>query len=241
MQFIDRPATHSTYYPNRPVTGIVLHDTETTYPITTQQSLGGWHYLIDRDGTLYRDCDEEQAAWHVRACDRWRPPWIVNAPDDAVSPPNYCTIGIEIVSDATARANGVPFTNAEYATVTFLLADLFSRYGPLPAVGHGQLQLDRSDPVDFDWARAGFGAFKEGWGYLWHEEAPLKPEPSNQVTVLQEALRLANLQKHEFEFYIVDLDHRKSVDEDAAEKGISPQQDMLQWAQDHFDAGEEAP
>ena len=49
--------------------------------------------------------------------------------------------------------------------------------------------------------------------------------------------------KHEFEAYIRDdpPGHRQSVDDDAKSKGIAPIDDMLQWAQDHANAGEDAP
>ena len=157
LSYVDRPAVHSTPYTNRPIVGGVLHDTESAGPITTAQSLGGWHWSVGRDGQLYRDVDEDQAAWHVRACDRWRPSWVLDAPDGAVSPANFCTVGIELVSSAADRAAGLPYTDAQYATLRLLVADIESRYGSLPWVGHGELQLDRSDPVAFDWDRAGFG------------------------------------------------------------------------------------
>lgn len=231
--------------PNRPIVGLVLHDTESGGPLTVAQSLGSWHWLIDRDGTCYSDVSEQNIAWHVRACDRWRPQWMIAAPKQQFSDANYSCLGIELVSNLAYRQAGVPFTDDQYASLKDLLHNLFQRYGSLPTVGHGQLQLDRSDPVDFDWTRAGFGPFEGGWGYRWQESAPSTaiPLPTSGPTLEEalEALRLANLQKHEFEFYIVDLDHRKSVDEDAMSKGITPQQDMLAWAQSHFDAGETAP
>jgi hypothetical protein len=83
-------------------------------------------------------------------------------------------------------------------------------------------------------------------GVAW--DAPVAPAPvdpcadvKQQVADLSSALNLANWQKHEFEAYIVDADHRASVDEDAASKDITPRDDMLQWASDHHNAGETAP
>jgi len=157
VNVIDRPATHSTYYPGRVIRGGVLHSTQTSYPITTQQSLGGWNYLVGRDGTVYRDCDEDQCAWHVRACDRWRPAWVVNAPDNGISPVNYSAIGIEIQSSGDDQAGPEPYTDSQYDALVELIADIESRHGSLWWVGHGDVQADRSDPVAFDWDRAGLG------------------------------------------------------------------------------------
>jgi hypothetical protein len=155
VNFLDRPAIHSTWYLNRPIRGITLHDTEGTSDLTTHESAGGWHWLIGRGGTIYRDCDEGEAAWHVLKTDRWRPSWMITAPDGGVSDANYCTIGIEIVSGETFRQQDLPYTDAQYAALRTLLADIYARRGPLPIVFHGDLQSDRSDPVRLDPARAG--------------------------------------------------------------------------------------
>jgi murein DD-endopeptidase MepM/ murein hydrolase activator NlpD len=56
-----------------------------------------------------------------------------------------------------------------------------------------------------------------------------------------DALRLANLIKHEFESYLVDGDHARSVDGEAAAEGIDVVSLMIRWAHDHYEAGESAP
>jgi hypothetical protein len=167
LTYIDRPVTmHYSVYPNRPVKGIVLHNTESAGPLRVDQSQGSWQWLIDHDedGTLYCDVSEEHAAWGVFATGhsaasiaktKWRPPWLVRCPDDGVSDANYCAIHIELVSYQGYRDAGVPYTSGQYATLRALLSDLYERYGELPIVFHRDVQTDRGDPVQFDAERAG--------------------------------------------------------------------------------------
>lgn len=136
--------------PGRLVAGICLHDTETHASVNPRQE-GSWHYEIDRRGEIYQFVDEEDIAWHVRACDRWWPDWLPDWGDYDVSRMNEWSIGIELVSDATYRAAGEPYTDAQYTSLAALIRDLFARRGVLPIVGHGQVQTDRSDPVQFNW------------------------------------------------------------------------------------------
>lgn len=135
----------------RPVSGVVLHSTETDGYVEPHAA-GSWHYLIDRDGTCYRFVDEADVAWHVRACDRWWPAWLPRSSPWAVSPANAHTVGVELVSSQRWRNQGRPYTQQQYRTLQALLLDLRSRYGGLPVVGHGHVQADRSDPVWLDWA-----------------------------------------------------------------------------------------
>jgi hypothetical protein len=163
LTFIDRDVTANySVYPNRPVTGIFIHDSESAGPLRVDQSQGSWHWLIehDEDGTLYCDVSEEHAAWGVFATGqsaesiaktKWRPPWLVRCPDDGVSDANYCGIHIELVSYQGYRDAGIPYTRGQYVTLVDLVRDIFSRHGELPIVGHVQVQTDRSDPVQFNW------------------------------------------------------------------------------------------
>jgi hypothetical protein len=167
LTYIDRPVTmHYSVYPNRPVKGIVLHNTESAGPLRVDQSQGSWQWLIDHDedGTLYCDVSEKHAAWGVFATGqsaesiaktKWRPPWLVRCPDDGVSDANYCAIHIELVSYQGYRDAGIPYTSGQYATLRALLSDLYERYGELPVVFHRDVQTDRGDPVQFDAERAG--------------------------------------------------------------------------------------
>jgi hypothetical protein len=135
----------------RPISGVVLHDTEADAYVEPHAE-GSWHYEVDRQGTVYRFVDEADVAWHVRATDRWHPLWLPRSSPWEVSPANAHTVGIELVSSQKWRNQGRPYTAAQYRSLQALLLDLRTRYGGLPVVGHGHLQADRSDPVWLDWA-----------------------------------------------------------------------------------------
>lgn len=155
----------------RPPVGIVLHNTVST-GLATPTANGSWHYEVGRDGSCHQYVPDAGYAWHVRACDRWRPGWMVNR-DSRVSEANSCTIGIELVSyvgNTAGVAVPEPYTASQYDTLRALLALLYERYGILPVVGHGQLQLDRSDPVALGWGRAGLMWRGDGYRYEGEQE-----------------------------------------------------------------------
>lgn len=165
---------HSTVYctrasPRRDPLGVVLHNT-VTQTLVAPSPNGSWHYEVDRDGAVHQYVHDKDYAWHVRACDEWRPPWV-RWRDTRVSEPNSCTVGIELVSFAghpQCPAGYTPYTGSQYQATRELLALLYGRYGELPVVTHGQLQLDRTDPVGFD-----FGLASLTWagdGYRLEEE-----------------------------------------------------------------------
>lgn len=167
----------------RPPLGIVLHNTVTLL-LPQPTANGSWHFAVDRDGTCHQyvhaDASGHDYAWHVRACDEWRPSWMEQR-DRRVSEPNSCTVGIELVSfkgHPQCPANYVPYTDEQYATLQTLLAQCEVWWGPLPIVTHGALQLDRTDPVGFVPRRASLywdDAF-EGYQYLPVQEEPVSPE-----------------------------------------------------------------
>lgn len=136
----------------RPITGVFLHSTVTSVPARCRVD-GSWHWQVCRDGTIERHVDEANIAFGVRACDRWRPDWVVPSPYNA-SDANYCGVHIELESFAghpDCPADYPAYLAAQYAGLWQVLDDIKSRYGVLPIVGHGQVQADRSDPVEFDW------------------------------------------------------------------------------------------
>ena len=99
------------------------------------------HYLIGRDGVLYRLVDEEKRAWHAGE-GRWAGRADVNSR----------SIGIELDNDGTCA-----FDEPLMTTLEALLADLIERH-ELPAkavIGHSDLSPGRkNDPgPNFDWAR----------------------------------------------------------------------------------------
>jgi len=191
VNIIQRPATHSSVFDNRPIVGAVLHGTESHGDITTFQSAGGWHYTVQRSGTIHADVALERAAWRVRASDRWRPVWVLPGPGKITSDVNYCTVGIELITDQGWRDVGEPFSAAQYTALRELVPYLDDRFAPgggLPWVGHGELQLDRSDPVAFDWTRAGFG--DRGPAGRYFDGIPEAPDMTpEQQTILDAAAR----------------------------------------------------
>jgi hypothetical protein len=193
-----RLATHYTDYgPGKPNVGGVLHNTVGNTPLTTAQSLGSWHYLIDRDpaGTIYRDVPTNMAAWHVQSLDRWRPDWMRKAPGGRTSDANYCTIGIELVSlmGGAVPTGYVPYPDSQYDALRRLLHYLTVSWGPIPWIGHGQVQRNRTDPVAFDWERAGFGPMIPGFGRLWIGDEQPAPEgvPMDTTAEERQAMKLS--------------------------------------------------
>jgi len=199
MDIKSRSTEYQSKVPGRKVRGVILHSTETKIAVAPH-SAGSWHYEIDRDGTVLQYIADEDCAWHVRAPDQRRPSWLVEPPSGwRLSPVNFCTIGIEIVSHSSQRAAGEPYTNAQYTSIQELCQELENRHGGLHYENHGDLQSDRTDPVGFDHARAGF-VLQPGGGYLFKSGylfQPGNPGPiaaeselggdymQNQITAIQ--------------------------------------------------------
>lgn len=139
----------------RPVAGIFVHDTEApsddafAYP----HAGGSWHLEVARDGSVHRFVADADVAWCVRACDRWFPYWLPRVKPWDASEANCWGLHVELASNQKFRDQGRPYTDAQYAALRRVLADWRARYGPLPAVGHGMVQADRTDPVYLDWRR----------------------------------------------------------------------------------------
>ena len=170
----------------RTIRGVVLHHTGGMSPVPCH-SAGSWHYLIDRDGTIYQDVPEEAVAWHCRATDRWKPEWVQRGCQwAAASDINTCTIGIELVS----AAGTTPITDLQHVALRALAADLATRYGDLWYVGHGEVQTDRrtSEPDNLDWTAIGCGPFDPRNGRPWHLETEddMTPEEHALIQAIRE-------------------------------------------------------
>jgi len=110
------------------------------------------HYLVARDGTVYRLVDERNVAWHAGGS-------IMPAPDNRRNV-NAFSIGIEMI--ATAKSG---FTEAQYAALQQLIGEIRARHPIRHVVGHDeiggrravQLGLRRDVKPDpgplFDWSR----------------------------------------------------------------------------------------
>jgi hypothetical protein len=170
-------------YGPRPIVAGVLHDTETLGAVECH-SQGSWWLLVDRDATTYDDVPAQHCAWHVRAADRWRPSWVRPSPMP-LSDVNWCTLGIEVVSHAQYRAAGEPFTEAQYAKLRYsILPYAKEQYGVAIWAGHGELQADRSDPVSFDWARAGLSDLDRNLGGHLFQPEPILPDPQTKGAII---------------------------------------------------------
>lgn len=95
------------------------------------------HYLIDRDGTIYQLVPDRYLSYHAG---------ISRMPDGRTSV-NRFSIGIEVLNcrDGT-------YTDAQYASLRWLIRREKSRYPIEHIVGHGQIAPERrSDPWNFNW------------------------------------------------------------------------------------------
>ncbi|WP_424929528.1 N-acetylmuramoyl-L-alanine amidase [Amaricoccus tamworthensis] len=103
------------------------------------------HYLIARDGRVWRLVDEAERAWHA-GLGRWK------GLDDI----NSRSIGIELANPASLKGFP-PFPEVQMAALEALLWEILSRWG-IPAegvIGHSDIAPERkADPgPKFDWGR----------------------------------------------------------------------------------------
>jgi N-acetyl-anhydromuramyl-L-alanine amidase AmpD len=108
------------------------------------------HYMVQRDGTLYRLVPEEFKAWHCGKS-------IMPEPDNRQSVNDF-SVGIELIATPTSG-----FTPEQYSVVVNLCRTLGQRYGNLAYVGHdgiagaravamGLRKEPKGDPGEFfDW------------------------------------------------------------------------------------------
>lgn len=112
--------------------------------ICDERSKVSYHYLIGRDGNLYRCVLEKAKAWHAG-----RSKWHGREIGNSVNP---ISIGIGLTSDGSE-----PYTDAQYWTLADLLGDIMTRYRipPCDVRGHAEVSPGRKvDPYDvFDWRR----------------------------------------------------------------------------------------
>lgn len=95
------------------------------------------HYVIGRDGAVYKLVSEKNTAWH--AGQSTMPDGRTNA--------NSFSIGIEIIGLETESPS-----KEQYASLVKLVHDIESRYIIKHIVGHSDIAPERkTDPWGFDW------------------------------------------------------------------------------------------
>jgi N-acetylmuramoyl-L-alanine amidase len=156
---------------------VVIHHTSnsTAEPalnvLTNPERKVSAHYLIGRDGKLFRLVDEAARAWHAGES-YWGGQHDLNS----------ASIGIELDNDGLE-----PFFDAQLQTLLALLADLKSRYN-IPAanfLGHADIAPGRkADPSRlFPWKRLS----EQGYG-LWCDPPYAAVPPGLDTEVLLQAL-----------------------------------------------------
>lgn len=97
------------------------------------------HYLIDRNGTVFRLVSEENIAYHAGG----------GKMPDGRSNINDFSIGIEIINTKTVSP-----TEAQYSSLVELVKSLKLKYGIKNILGHNEISPERkTDPWNFDWQK----------------------------------------------------------------------------------------
>jgi hypothetical protein len=97
------------------------------------------HYAIDRDGTTYQLVADNNIAWHAGA----------SKLPDGTTDVNGASIGIEVINSQDAK-----FTDAQYAALNSLIANLKNKYPIKYVLGHDDIAPGRkTDPWGIDWGK----------------------------------------------------------------------------------------
>lgn len=132
----------------RDINAIVLHSSHSVSgdPYDVAAVIALWrsygvapHYMIARDGTVYRLVDDKNIAYH--AGDSVMP--------DGRTGVNQFSIGVEILNTKTDE-----YTSAQYQATKDLISYLKGKYGKMSVVGHDTIAPGRkTDPWNFDWSK----------------------------------------------------------------------------------------
>ena len=99
----------------------------------------GAHYIIGRDGTVYKTIDENNIAYHAGKSH------ILG--ENSSKSVNSRSIGIEIINSPSQ-----PPTQAQYRSLLILVEDIRSRYPIKHILGHCDIAPGRkTDPWSFNW------------------------------------------------------------------------------------------
>lgn len=95
------------------------------------------HYLIDREGKIYKLVEEKNIAYHAGES---------QVPDRRTNVNNF-SVGIELMNTESGKLTG-----EQYESLNKLLRDLRVRYKIKYVLGHNQIAPGRkTDPWNFDW------------------------------------------------------------------------------------------
>ncbi len=96
------------------------------------------HYIIGREGNIYRMVNEENVAFHAGK----------SILPNGASNVNECSIGIELVTSFTESP-----TNEQMQSLVNLVTDIGNRYKIKYILRHSDIAPERkTDPWNFDWA-----------------------------------------------------------------------------------------
>lgn len=129
---IDTIIIHSSYNPEaqEPFAVESLLDIYKKYFVST-------HYLIDREGILYRLVEEKNIAHHAGES---------SLPNGDIHI-NTRSLGIELIGDEESG-----FTSEQYAALQDLLQNIEARYDIKYILGHSDIAPERkTDPWNFNW------------------------------------------------------------------------------------------
>jgi AmpD protein len=97
------------------------------------------HYLIGREGTIYRLVEDKNIAYHAG---------VSQVPDGRTAV-NAFSVGVEMVNTKNDK-----FTEAQYSALNNLIGQLKKEYKIKYVLGHNQVAPDRKDdPWNFDWSK----------------------------------------------------------------------------------------
>ena len=133
----------------RKIDTIILHssyDAITGYPYCIDTLIAEYkqydvapHYLIDREGNIYRLVADKNIAWHAGKSEM---------PDGRKNVNNF-SIGIEIMNTKTDN-----YTKKQYQAVQKIIDYLKKEYKIKYVLGHNEIAPERkTDPWNFDWKK----------------------------------------------------------------------------------------
>ncbi len=134
LRTIDTIVLHSSYNPDEGG----AYDVSAIVKIYERYGVSA-HYLIDRNGAIYRLVSDQNIAYHAG----------VSKMPDGRKNINDFSIGIEIMNKENAE-----YTGAQYEAVNNLIAYLKTKYHIKSVVGHADIAPGRkTDPWNFDWKK----------------------------------------------------------------------------------------